>query len=176
MLTHSEAFWLQFSTIVVAVISPIIAVVITIWYQNRSAKRNAQMNLFMDLVSFRDYLHLPWQYFVALNRIDVVFHREDKIRQLWHEYYDLIQQPQTDHIVNLVQEKRVSLISQIAKHLGYHNIDQIFLQRYYQPMGNVNQYTTDWDLKAAAIKFFQQGNIFYQKLFDGELNQKQNEQ
>ncbi len=34
----------------------------------------------------------------------------------------------------------------------------------------------DYPQVEGYVRFFQQGNIFYQKLFDGELNQKQNEQ
>lgn len=82
MLSHSEAFWLQLTTVLVALIGPLTAVGITIWFQNRDAKKKAKMGVFMDLVSFRNHVPLPWQFVVALNRIDIVFHKEKDICHL----------------------------------------------------------------------------------------------
>jgi len=161
MLTQAQAFWLQFTNVLVAFIGPVVAVIITIWYQKRAAKKAAQMNLFMDLVSFRDYSPLPWQYFVALNRIDVVFHKQLGIRRLWHEYYDLIQQEQVPAIVTLVKEKRIALLSEIGKYLGYRNIDQIFFQRYYQPMGHYNQIVNDYEIKQELLRVLKKTETLY---------------
>lgn len=152
MLTHSEAFWLQLTTLFAVFISPVIAVIITIWYQNREGKRRAKMALFMDLISFRDYLPLTWQYVVALNRIDVIFHKQPEILRLWHEYYDLTLPEQIGTVPAQLKEKSIALISAIAKHLGYRNIDQIFLQRYYQPKGHVQQFVNDFELKQELLR------------------------
>ena len=96
----------DYGAFIAAIVSPIAAVLITVWYQNREARRKAQMALFLDLVSFRDYIPLPWQYTIALNRIDVIFHKQNVIRQLWHEYYDLIGEEQKGQIVERVKEKK----------------------------------------------------------------------
>ncbi len=152
MLTNGQAFWLQFSTIIVALVSPIIAVLISLWYQKISSKKAAKMQLFMDLVSFRDYLPFPWQYSVALNRIDVVFHGEHRILQLWHEYYDSLQHELIGSALVLANERKVALISEIANHLGYNNLSQIFLQRYYQPKGSFEGMMNDFDIKTELLR------------------------
>lgn len=160
MLTHEEAFWLQLITVFGTVTAPIIAVLITIWYQRRQANTDAKTSIFMDLVSFRYYQPIPWQFFVALNRIDVVFHKQESICRLYHEYYDLInkdlsQASEADW--TRIDEKKVALITAIARHLGYKQIDQIYLQRYYQPKGVYDDYLGDVQLKTTAYQYFQSG-------------------
>lgn len=157
MLSHSEAFWLQFTTIAVALISPIVAVILTIWYQAREAKYRAKLNIFMDLVSFRHHVPVPWQFFVALNRIDVVFHKQEAICHLYHEYYDLTLRDLTGVDGVLLNEKKVALITEMARHLGYNQIDQIYLQRYYQPKGGYDDYLGDIELKTTAYQYFLSG-------------------
>lgn len=119
------------------------------------------MELFLDLVSFRDYIPLPWQYTVALNRIDVVFHRQSHICQLWHEYYELTDGFQTEERVKRVREKKIALISAIAKHLGYKNIDQIFLQRYYQTQLHLDQYVSDVEMRKEVLRVLKSTETLY---------------
>ena len=138
-------------TIIAIIIGPVISVIITIWYQNRETKRTAQLNLFMDLISFREYTPIPWQFFVALNRIDVVFHKNKSICQAWHEYFDLLCQVQTELVAKQGQEKRTLLMTLIGKHLGY-NFDQIYLQRYYQPIGNYQAFVDDSEIRAEFLR------------------------
>jgi len=152
MLTHGEALTLQVITLLAVFLSPIMAVVITLWSQKRNAKRNAQMNLFMDLVSFRDHVPFPWQYSVALNRIDVVFHKQETILLRWHEYYDSLQHELKGNALVYSNEKKVALISEIAKHLGYRNIDQIFLQRYYQSKGSFDDFVNDAEIRKEFLR------------------------
>ncbi|HTD93774.1 MAG TPA: DUF6680 family protein [Chitinophagaceae bacterium] len=151
----------DFGAFIAALVSPIIAIGLTIWYQNRQARRTAKMNLFNDLVSFRNYIPLPWQYTVALNRIDIVFHKQAKIRQLWHEYYDLIELEQIEPTLGKVKEKKIALISEMAKHLGYKNIDQIFLQRYYQTQGHFDQFVSDVEIRKEMVRVLKSTETLY---------------
>lgn len=166
MLTHSEALWLQITTAIVALVGPIIAVVITILYQNRAAKQEAKMQIFMDLVSFRHHNPAPWQFVVALNRIDVVFHKEEEVCRLWHKYYDLTRLESSPSVSEQMAETRTELISAIAKSLGYKNIDQIYLNRYYQTVGSYEDYLGDVQLKQAAMGYFQTGNEMNKRVID----------
>ena len=160
MLTHSEALWLQIITVCGTVTAPIIAVLITIWYQRRQALIDAKTSIFMDLVSFRYYQPIPWRFSVALNRIDVVYHKEESICRLYHEYYDLINRDLSQAVESdwtRIDEKKVALITAMARHLGYNQIDQIYLQRYYQPKGVYDDYLGDVQLKTTAYQYFQSG-------------------
>jgi hypothetical protein len=157
MLTNSEAFWLQFTTVVGTITAPIIAVLITIWYQKRQSKTDAKVRLFMDLVSFRNHYPVPWQFSVALNRIDVVYHKEESICRLYHEYYDIASRDLSENEVLLLNEKKIALITAMARHLGYNQIDQIYLQRYYQAKGVYDDYLDDVQLKTTAYQYFLSG-------------------
>ena len=146
-MTLNEKF-----TITAIIIGPVISVIITIWYQSRETKRTAQLNLYMDLISFREYTPIPWQFFVALNRIDVVFHENKSICKAWHEYFDLLCQEQTEIVSKQGHEKRIELMTLIGKHLGYNNIEQIYLQRYYQPIGNYQSSLDDSEIKSEFLR------------------------
>lgn len=169
MLTNAEAFWLQFTTVCGTVTAPIIAVLITIWYQRRQANIDAKTSIFMDLVSFRYYQPIPWQFSVALNRIDVVYHKEESICRLYHEYYDLINRDLSQAVESdwtRIDEKKVALITAMARHLGYNQIDQIYLQRYYQPKGVYDDYLGDVQLKTTAYQYFQSGKEMNSRIID----------
>jgi hypothetical protein len=156
-----STFIKDYGTFIAALISPITAVIITIWYQSRHTKRMAKMSLFLDLVSFRDYIPLPWQYVVALNRVDVIFHKQPNICHLWHEYYDLLAQDQKEPVSTRVKEKKVALISAMAKHLGYKNIDQIFLQRYYLTQGYIDSLLLDDEIKRELLRVLKSTETLY---------------
>jgi len=158
--------------LIVLFFSPIIAVLITIWYQNRQGRRTAKMGLFIDLISFRHHFPLPWQYTVALNRIDVIFHKQNTIRQLWHEYYDLTCKDQVGDVVQRVEEKKIALISEIAKHLGYRNIDQIFLQRYYQTKGSYDQIVSDTEIRSELLRVLKSTDTLF--LLNNKIDETKN--
>lgn len=71
----------------------------------------------------------------AFNMIDVIFHDEKKVRDLWHEYYDMLNDPtyRTDAGFKQQDEQRRKLISEIAKVLGYgkeistHDINRVYI-------------------------------------------------
>src|SRR4051812_19132766 len=69
------------------ILSPLIAVLVTVWLQNRKERRGHQLWIFSKLMQTR---HSPVtdQTVRALNMIDVVFANKRRIRQLWREYYD----------------------------------------------------------------------------------------
>lgn len=158
--------------LIVLFCSPLIAVILSIWYQNRQTRRGAKMGLFIDLISFRHHIPLPWQYTVALNRIDVIFHKQPRIRQLWHEYYELTCKELKGDFLERVEEKKIALISEIAKHLGYKNIDQIFLQRYYQTKGSYDQILNDAEIRAELLRVLKSTDTLF--LINNKIDETKN--
>jgi hypothetical protein len=157
MLTHQEAFWLQFAI----VLSPVIAVIITIWFQKRQSKKGAKMRLFMELISTRDQLPIDYNYVLALNRIDVVFHEQKNILKLWHEYYDLLSMPVSDNITQQAAHKRIEMFSAMANHLGYGSLQQIELQKYYQPKGHYNYYLQTAEIQQELLRVLKNTETLY---------------
>ncbi len=157
MLTHQEAFWLQFSI----VLSPVIAVIVTIVYQKLQSKRNAKMKLFLDLISTRDQVPIDYNYVLALNRIGVVFHKQKGIVQLWHEYYDLLNLPVSENIVQLGNHKKIELLSAMAEHLGYGQLPQIELEKYYQPKGHYDWHKTTAEIQQELLRVLKNTETLY---------------
>jgi hypothetical protein len=73
-------------TIIALILGPVIAVIITLWSQERSEKRNAKWQLFLTLMANRK--GGPSREWVnALNLIDVIYAGERRIVQLRHTLY-----------------------------------------------------------------------------------------
>lgn len=75
--------------IVAVLLSPIIAVVVTLWYQSRKEKRDTKRWLFGTLIATR-HSPLTEESVRALNMIDVVFFNSQPVRKLWREYFDML--------------------------------------------------------------------------------------
>lgn len=82
---------------IIAVISgPILAVLISLWLQNRKHKKDTQQHLFLTLMAYRKSYPPPNAWVESLNLIDVVFAKHQKVVKLWHEYHDLLSQKPPD--------------------------------------------------------------------------------
>lgn len=112
-------------------LSPVIAVLVTLWYQNRAEKRTMKKDIFFTLMKNRNSIYIPYDYVQALNSIDFVFHDSNTIKNLWASLYDNYnsQTPDLNQRVRL----QIDLLSAIASHLGYANLTQMQINKYYTP-------------------------------------------
>ena len=114
-------------------LGPLSGVIFTLWFQKRKERRDAKLQLFMVLVGERK--RVPSQQATqALNRIDVVFFDSPKIKNLWHEYYELLHSAPGELRVH----KWLELLSAMAVELGYSGLSQIELDKFYTPQGHVD--------------------------------------
>ena len=74
--------------IIAVAIIPIIVWVLGIKYQNRKAKKDAQLRVFLTLMADRKSTPITKEWVDALNTIDVVFQENKKVRHAWREYLD----------------------------------------------------------------------------------------
>lgn len=120
--------------LVAIIVGPLAAVIITLWYQTRSEKRNVKQNAFMNLIAYR---HVnpnssAYSHFVnVLNTIDVVFHGDKEVIRLWHELYELL--TSTDKPEDKIRLKKIELLHAMGKSLGYTDLQQITLDKFYTP-------------------------------------------
>ena len=116
--------------IAVAVI-PIIVWILGIRYQDRKAKKDAQMNVFLTLMANRKSNPITKEWVDALNIIDVVFQNNKKVRYAWREYLDSLNEksPQFESSNSF----RLDLLSEMAMALGYNNLKQTEIDRFYSP-------------------------------------------
>lgn len=123
--------------IIAVLFSPLIAVLVTVYLQNRGEKRKQKMWIFNTLISTR---HTPIieENVRALNMIDVVFHDCPRVRQLWREYFDMLSNTGLNDASGWKQRqtKNLEMINEIAKVLGYGSaITHLDVDRVYYPVG-----------------------------------------
>lgn len=120
--------------------SPIIAVLVSIWVQNRKERRQHKLGILGTLIGGR-HDPLTLENVRALNMIDLVFHDQAKVRSLWREYFDMLCNEGLDNETGWVQrnKKRNELITQMAAGLGYGKaISHLDVDRVYIPIGVVD--------------------------------------
>lgn len=123
--------------IIAVIVGPIVAVGITLWYQDRKEKRDAQYRLFTVLMAHRKSNPPTFDLVNGLNLIDVVFSQHRKTVDLWHEYYAMLGQKDVNW--QIADSKYLDLLASMAKVLGYKNLLQTDISRYYSPVAHGNQ-------------------------------------
>jgi hypothetical protein len=123
--------------ILAILLSPLVAVLVTVYLQNRREKRNQKLWIFNTLIATR---HSPIidENVRALNMIDVAFHDRPRVRELWHEYLDMLGNEGLNNNLGWGQrqKKNLEMITEMAKHLGYRGtITHLDVDRVYYPVG-----------------------------------------
>lgn len=116
-------------------LGPLAGVLFTFWFQRQREKSAAKERLFLILMSERKNPTISRDVTKALNQIDVVFATRPLIKALWHKYYALLSQ-------NPGEERNhawLDLLSAISKDLGYPDLSQVDLDKFYIPQGHVNE-------------------------------------
>lgn len=116
------------------VLGPLAGVVFTLWFQARKEKRDAKLSLFLSLMAERKAPLVSPQVAQALNKIDVVFSDVGTVKDKWHEYYALLHQPPGEPRTH----KWLELLATMATELGYKNLSQIDLDKFYVPQGHID--------------------------------------
>ena len=124
-------------TIIAILVSPIIAVIVTLWYSNRLENRKAKMELFMTLLANRKTYPVPIDFVNSLNTIDVVFHNNEKVITAWKNLYS---EYHTEPFqITRADRKLLDLLDAMAKNLGYMDIRQTDFDSFYAPRLFENQ-------------------------------------
>ena len=126
--------------IVAVILSPIIALLVSQYLQNRSEKRKDRMQVFMSLMKTRAF---GWniESVNALNVIDVVFSDNKAVRDAWKTHYAAlcVSEPKENELKR-IQDTKYKLLEVMAKSLGYKDaINWETIQNPYYPKGLDNQ-------------------------------------
>lgn len=124
-------FLKDYGYIISVIIIPIGIWIGSIWYQNRQLKIKAKLELFLKLMANRKKNPISIEWADALNQIDIVFQSNKYVRMAWRAYFDSLH-PKSQHFDNQ-NSFRLDLLSEIAKDLGYKNIKQTEIDRFYSP-------------------------------------------
>lgn len=124
-------------TAIAIVLGPLAGVVFTLWFQKRKERRDAQHRLFLTLMANRRSNPPTFDWVNALNLIDVVFAHNRDVVGLWHQHYDLLcQDPVNWH---LADAKYLDLLAAIGRSLGYKDLSQTDISKFYSPRAHGNQ-------------------------------------
>jgi hypothetical protein len=125
--------------LVAVIISPIVALLISIFIQNRTEKRKDRFSIFNTLMSTR-YRKNPGEDVIkALNLIDVVFHDQKSVRGSLKEYKKMVlaEGTETEGQIQQRQIQYQKLIHEISKSLGYSkeietwDINNVCIPKFY---------------------------------------------
>ena len=114
-------------------LGPVAAVGITLWHQERKEARTAKQSLFLTLMAHRKSVAPPLERTNALNLIDVVYAKDAKVLALWHQLYDLLCQKPEGVNVEAKHHTDLNLLFEMAKSLGYKNLQQTDIDKFYVP-------------------------------------------
>ena len=131
------------------VFSGVVATMITIFYQKFSGERTAKRKIFETAVSYRFFI-CEEENVKSLNSIDVIFHKDRKVRQAWKFYMDEADKPSSNP--QLLNDKYIKLLEEMALACGYNDIRWDDLKRYYYPNGLSNRKNDDEVLKKLQIR------------------------
>src|ERR1700679_1048551 len=161
--TEQMPIWLQVLFTVFIILSPILAVAITLLYQHLQDRRKTKMQTFVNLVAYRGSLvgSQNFSHLVnSLNTIDVVFHDCPNIVKLWHEYYAILQQEQTEPNAQNGKHKLLDLLDAMGKKLGYPNIKQTDFDKFYNPVVFWNQSQKWNELQSEILRVLKSSESF----------------
>jgi len=128
------------ANLVAILLSPVIAVLVTLWWQQRKEKRDLKHWILRTLITNRETPVTP-DNVRALNLVELAFHDSDTVRRLWGELFGLFSNStDTPEFREKSRKKNLELIVEMAKILGYGKVITAFnADRRYFPIGMAEQ-------------------------------------
>jgi hypothetical protein len=143
-------------------LGPLAGVIFTLWFQKRKESKDAKQRLFLTLMAHRKANPPTFDLVNGLNLIDVVFAEHREVVSLWHQYYDLLcQSPVNWH---LAEPKYLDLLSEMARVMGYGNLLQTDISRFYSPIAHGNQAQLNQDIQQELLRVLKNSNSFSDKI------------
>jgi hypothetical protein len=143
-------------TVIALVAGPVIAVIITLWYQQRRQRYDAKKGVFLVLMANRRSNPPTLEWANALNLIDVVFADNRKVVDKWHDLFKLADQT----AINWGQfgHTYIELLSEMAKVLGYRQLQQTDIDRFYAPQAHGTQAALNQELQNEFLRVLKATN------------------
>jgi hypothetical protein len=139
---------MEITNIIAVLLSPLIAVLVSVYIQDRAERRRTKTYIFNTLIMYRN--RAPNEELVrALNMIDVVFRKNMNIRNLWKEYFSMLSNDGLSNPVSWAQRehKNLEMLTEMAKVLGYSSkLTSLDIERVYFPIGLKDQIETNAEI------------------------------
>ncbi|WP_330442998.1 DUF6680 family protein [Flavobacterium sp. C4GT6] len=141
-----KQFLLDYGELISITLMPLLILWIGSYFQDRKAKKDAKLNLFLRLMANRKSTPINKEWVDSLNQIDVVFQDNHKVRSAWRQFFDALH-PRSPHFDNQ-NSFHLDLLSEMANDLGYKNLKQTEIDRYYSPQ----QFSNEMSLNELLVK------------------------
>lgn len=105
--------------IITALISGLLATLVTIWWQRRAGIFASKMRIFETLMSYR-YMISSEESVKALNSIDIIFYKDKMVRQAYKDF--LNEANKRPELNPNIEDKHLKLLEVMSKSL---NLDEI---------------------------------------------------
>jgi len=155
---------LEVITIVALVTGPVLAVLISLWAQKRSAIRGQRLWVFQTLMACRMDAFNP-ERIKALGMIDVIFHNAGEVRARWKEYYEALGDPahsgSTLEDAIYWRKKQNNMLAAMAQNLGFgKNIGMEEIERAYAPKQFSINAQTSAEMQAELLRVLKASKSF----------------
>lgn len=139
------------SIIVAAVGSGLVATIITLIVQRVSETKKLKICIFEILMSHR-YLIADKENVEALNKVEVIFHKDSEVRKAWTDFLNAADAGATNPMLaSTTNDKYLKLLEKIAKNIGYKSIDWENIKQFYFPQGLATKITEEELLRKAQL-------------------------
>lgn len=139
------------SIIIGAIASGLLATIVTLVVQRNSELKRVKIEMFETLMAHRYLMH-DKDNVEALNKVDVVFHKNADVRKAWTEFLDAADRGAANPTANNnIDDKYLKLLEKISIAIGYKNIDWENIKRYYFPAGLSNKISEEAMLRKAQL-------------------------
>lgn len=142
-------------------------------FQDRKSKRDVRMNLFLTLMANRNSIPLSKEWVDSLNQIDIVFQSNEKVIRAWKDYYNSLQH--SDINFNLANSYKLDMLSEMANDLGYKNLKQTDIDKFYSPRLFSNIANTEDQIREEWLRILLNSKSLSKSYTDDELNNRTKE-
>lgn len=135
--------------VVTALISGLLASVVTIWWQHKSELRRKKLDIFETLMSYR-YMISNQESVNALNSVDIVFYKDKAVREAYVAF--LNETGKKPEFNPNIADKHLKLLEEMAKCLGLKGIHWDDIKQCYYPSGLAQKIQDEEMLRKVQIQ------------------------
>lgn len=161
--------WLAIAQIVSVAVIPFIVWLMGAMWNRKTAKENAKRELFFTLMANRKSVMISKEWVDALNQIDVVFQDNKKVRRAWREYFDSLNEKSQYN--DDKESFLLDLLSEMANSLGYKDLKQTEISRFYNPKAFPDQQQMARTLSTEIIRVLAHSKSMSEGYSEEEYNQ-----
>lgn len=135
--------------VVTALISGLLATLVTIWWQKRSSEYQEKLGIFKTLMAYRMPI-CSEESVIALNSIDVVFYKNRAVRKAYSDFLD--EAAKRPEFNPNIADKHLKLLEEISKCLGLKDIHWNDIKQVYYPKGYADKIDEEAMLRKAQLQ------------------------